>query len=88
MREVVEKDATFQGSLWYLLLLLLEYERTFLIEEHGRNFSPAVIFGFLVDKELAQEILVKIVETPRAELLQDCAPNLCYHKAEMDKCKT
>ena len=55
---------------------MLDYDWTFFIEEPGRNFFPAVIFGFLFDEELAQEILVKKVETPRAEFLQDCATHL------------
>ena len=55
---------------------MLDYDWTFFIEEPGRNFFPAVIFGFLFDEELAQEILDKKVETPRAELLQDCATHL------------
>ena len=28
------------------------------------------------DEELVQEVLVKFVETPRAEMLQDCATQL------------
>ena len=55
---------------------MLDYDWTFFIEVPGRNFFPAVIFGFLFDEELAQEILDKKVETPRAEFLQDCATHL------------
>ena len=31
---------------------------------------------FFFDEVLAQEVLVKVVETPRAEMLQDCGTQL------------
>ena len=79
MREVVEKEATFLGSLWYVLLVLPEHYWTFSIEEHGRYFSPAVII-FFFDEGLAHEVLVKMVETPKADMLQDCATQLSVTK--------
>ena len=39
-------------------------------------FSCSYFLGFFFDEVLAQEVLVKIVETRRAEVLQDCATQL------------
>ena len=63
----------FKGAVWYLLLVLLEYDWTFSIVEHGRNFTPAVFFGFLYDEEFSKDVLFKLSTHSRAQLLRDCS---------------
>jgi len=63
----------FKGAMLYLLLVLLEYDWTFSIVEHGRNFTPAVFFGFVYDEEFSKDVLFKLFTHSRAQLLRDCS---------------
>ena len=56
--------------------MLLEYDWTFSIVEHGRNFSPAIVFGFLYDQELAKEVLFTLSSFTRTQMLDDCSIQL------------
>ena len=56
--------------------MLLEYDWTFSIVEHGRNFSPAIVFGFLYDQELAKEVLLTLSSFTRTQMLDDCSIQL------------
>ena len=76
LENVAGRPAVFIGAIWYLLLVFLEYDWTFSIVEHGRNFTPAVIFGFLYDEELAEDVLLKLSSFTRSQLLRDCSTQM------------
>ena len=59
-----------------MLLVFLEYDWTYCIVEHGRNFTPAVAFGFLYDEEFAKDVLFKFSTFSRAQLLCDCSTQM------------
>ena len=44
--------------------------------EHGRNFSPANVFGFLYNQELAKEVLITLSSFTRTQMLDDCSIQL------------
>ena len=73
---VAGTTAIFKPAFWFLLLALLEYDWTFSIVEHGRNFSPAILLCFLYDEELAKGVLFTLSKFTRAQLLEDCSEQL------------
>ena len=76
LEDVADQTVIWQGANWYMLLVFLEYDWTYSTVEHERNFTPAVVFGFLYDEEFAEDVLFKFSSFSRAQLLCDCSTQM------------